>query len=84
MSEYNICGLLVTTRPELGSVIERILKAVDGIEVHAREAGRIVATIEGTQCTETIKDLGFVNGVISSSPFHLEAGSESLLGKAAY
>ena len=72
MSEYNTCGVLVTTRPELGSVIERILRAVEGMEVHARDAGRIVATVKGMgrYCVDTISDLSAINGVISTSRFN--------------
>lgn len=61
---------MVTTRPELTSVIELILKAIDGVHVYRRTEGRILATLggwQGTQYLDAINDLGAIRGVISAS-----------------
>ena len=47
MNEYHVCGLLLMSRPEYAPTVERALHAMDGVQLHANEGGRMVVTVEG-------------------------------------
>jgi nitrate reductase NapD len=69
--EYNMCGVLVHTRPEnLNDVTARIA-ALPGVEVHQSSPdGRLVVTIEdipGRWAGETLTDMQTEPGVLSAS-----------------
>ena len=44
---HHISSAIVTTRPESLEAVTGRLGQLDGVEVHAAEAGKIVVTIEG-------------------------------------
>ena len=80
MSEYNICGVLVMTNPNLGEVVEDALNKMDGVEVHAREnGGKLVVTVEGPhgrECANMITDFADIKGVVSTSLVYHEIESD--------
>lgn len=87
MSEYNVCGVLVMTRPEKGAVVEQALNEMEGVEVHARgDDGRLVVTVEGTQghlLADTITGLAGIEGVISTSLVYHEIDTEEFPQESA-
>jgi nitrate reductase NapD len=70
MNEYHVCGLLLMARPENARRVEQLLHAMDGVEVHASEGGRMVVTVEGRayqECADIMNQLATLDGVASSS-----------------
>ncbi len=79
MTEHNICGVLVMTRPEKLSVVENSLNALSGVEVHASKEGKLVVTVEeatSSRCIERVRSLGDVEGVISTALIYQHSESE--------
>lgn len=80
MSEYNICGVLVMARPEMGAIVEDTLNKLEGVEVHARsESGRLVVTVEGAlgrPVADTITNLSATKGVVATSLVYHEIETE--------
>ncbi len=81
MSEYNVCGVLVMARPEKGPAVEQALRALPGVEVHARgEDGKLVVTVEGplgAECADTITQMALVDGVVSTSLVYHEIETDT-------
>lgn len=81
MSEYNVCGVLVTARPENSLRVEQALNALDGVAVHARaDDGRLVVTVEGSpgrQCADTITGLNDTDGVVATALVYHETAHEA-------
>jgi len=70
VSSYHVCGVLLMTRPELATRVELGLQDLEGVELHASQAGRLVVTVEGPsyyQCAEMINHLATLPGVAASS-----------------
>lgn len=70
MKEYHVCGLLLMTRPEHASAVQRALMGLAGVELHASDGGRMVVTIEGSaygECADLMNHLATLEGVASSS-----------------
>ncbi len=71
MSEFNICGVVVHTRPELLDGVQSALTEMPGVEVHGRsDDGRLVVTVEDSpehSCADTLGALHRVAGVVSAS-----------------
>lgn len=42
----NISGVIVYAAPEQSDLVETSLNAIDGVEVHANEGGKLVVTVE--------------------------------------
>lgn len=42
----NISGVIVYAAPEQSELVETSLNAIDGVEVHAAENGKLVVTVE--------------------------------------
>ena len=42
----NISGVIVYAAPEQSDLVEKNLNAIDGVEVHANESGKLVVTVE--------------------------------------
>lgn len=80
MSEYNICGVLVMTNPNMGAIVEDTLNQIDGVEVHAREhGGKLVVTVEGPhsrECANLISDFSTIKGVVSTSLVYHEIDAD--------
>jgi len=80
MSEYNVCGVLVMARPEMGDVVEQALNKMEGVDVHARsETGRLVVTVEGElggHFADKISDMSHIEGVMATSLVYHEIESE--------
>ena len=71
MSEFNICGVVVHTRPEQISSVHARLTKLPGVEVHGSTSnGRLIVTVEDSAdsaCVDTLSALHRVSGVISAS-----------------
>jgi nitrate reductase NapD len=70
MSEYHVCGVLLMSRPESVPAVEQTLRDLPGVQLHARDGGRMVVTIEGpdyAHCADTMTRLAVLDGVASSS-----------------
>lgn len=80
MNEYHVCGLLLMSRPEHALKVEQALHAIDGVEVHANDGGRMVVTVEGDaygECADIINQLATLSGVASSSLVYHQIDNES-------
>ncbi len=81
MSEYHVCGVLLMSRPEQAPAVQRMLRKLPGVELHANEGGRMVVTIEGpsyAHCADTMTELAVLDGVASSSLVYHQIDSEAL------
>jgi len=70
VTEYHVCGVLLMTRPERAPAVEPGLRGLEGVELHASEAGRLVVTIEGSsyaQCADMMNHLATLPGVAAAS-----------------
>ena len=70
VTSYHVCGVLLMTRPELAPQVELGLQDLEGVELHASQAGRLVITVEGpssAQCAAMINHLATLPGVAASS-----------------
>lgn len=70
MSDYHVCGLLLMSRPEQAPAVERALRDMAGVELHASQGGRMVVTVEGSsyaQCADLMTELATLEGVASSA-----------------
>lgn len=86
MSEYHVCGLLVMSRPEQAPAVERALRSMAGVELHASVGGRMVVTIEGAaygQCADLMTELATLEGVASSALVYHHIDHASRLEEAA-
>lgn len=80
MNEYHVCGLLLMARPEHVPGIEQALHAIDGVELHANDGGRMVVTVEGAaydRCADIMNQLASMSGVASSSLVYHEIDKAS-------
>ena len=71
MSEYNICGVVLQTRPDKRASVEMHLKNSKGIEVHgSSDEGRLVVTVESEDkfyVADTIESFKDIDGVLTAS-----------------
>ncbi|MCP5153385.1 MAG: chaperone NapD [Ectothiorhodospiraceae bacterium] len=67
----NICGVLVHARAEQAAEVARDLALMPGVEVHAREGGRLVVTVEETpdapRAADSLSAMHSVRGVLAAS-----------------
>jgi nitrate reductase NapD len=80
MSEYHVCGVLLMTRPEHSPLVEKSLREMPGVELHANDGGRMVVTVEGDAykgCADTITALSTLKGVASSSLVYHQLENET-------
>ena len=86
-AEYNVCGVLVHTRPGNVEDVKGRLAALPGVEVHAAtEEGRVVVTVEDTPerlAIETISDIFQMAGVINASLVYQYTDDEDLPQESA-
>jgi nitrate reductase NapD len=86
-NEYNVCGVLVHTRPSEVEVVMRRLVGLPGVEVHAAtEEGRLVVTVEDTDAClaiDTITDVFQIPGVINASLVYQYTDEEDLQQESA-
>ena len=81
MSEFNVCGVLVMASPKSSAVVETTLNAMDGVQVHANENGKLVVTVEGPNNRDfinQINDFANIKGVLSTSLVYHEIQSEDV------
>ena len=81
MNEYHVCGLLLMSRPENAPTVEQALQAMNGVQLHANEGGRMVVTVEGEaygECADIMNQLATLDGVASSSLVYHQVDNESL------
>jgi nitrate reductase NapD len=79
--EFNVCGVLVSSRPEsIDAVVER-LAAMPGVVVHRTSPdGRVVVTVEDAEsglAAETVGRLSQVPGVLSAALVYHRCEGES-------
>lgn len=71
MMTINVCGVLVSTRPEHIKTVQQQLEREDGVEIHAiTEEGRLVVTVEKEDQQQTGDMLGRIQAldhVVSAS-----------------
>jgi len=70
MSEFNVCGVLVMASPTVSSGVADQLNALDGVEVHANDNGKIIVTVEGPNdknFATKISEFSNIKGVLSTS-----------------
>ena len=80
MSEYHVCGLVLMARPEQVPDVERALRDLPAVELHASEGGRLIVTVEGDSygaCADTLNRLALLSGVASSSLVYHEIDTDS-------
>ena len=86
-AEYNVCGVLVHTRPGNVEEVKRRLAALPGVDVHAAtEEGRVVVTVEDIPqrlAIETISDIFQTEGVINASLVYQYTDDEDLPQESA-
>jgi nitrate reductase NapD len=86
-AEYNVCGVLVHTRPGNVEDVKGRLAALPGVEVHAAtDEGRVVVTVEDTPerlAIETIDDIFQTVGVINASLVYQYTDDEDLPQESA-
>jgi nitrate reductase NapD len=86
-TEYNVCGVLVHTRPGSVEEVRDRLAALPGVEVHAAtEEGRVVVTVEDIPerlAIETISDIFQTEGVINASLVYQYTDDEDLPQESA-
>lgn len=86
-AEYNVCGVLVHTRPGNVEEVKDRLAALPGVEVHAAtEEGRVVVTVEDIPerlAIETISDIFQTEGVINASLVYQYTDDEDLPQESA-
>ncbi len=66
-----ICSLVVYAKPEKTPIVEGVIAALDGADVHAAtNEGKLVVLLDHpdrTYCSETIMNLNNIDGVLSTS-----------------
>lgn len=70
MDEYHVCGVLLMTHPERAPQVALALREFGGVELHAREGGRLVVTVEGpssAHCADLMNHLATLPGVAAAS-----------------
>jgi nitrate reductase NapD len=70
MSDYNVCGVLVMARPDSALQVQAVLSAMQGVEVHANNNGKLVVTVEGPNNRDfanRIQGFSDIRGVLSTS-----------------
>lgn len=86
MSEYNVCGVLVMSKPESVPMVEATLNAIEGVEVHASDNGKLVVTVEGPNNRDfanMISDFSNIDGVLSTSMVYHQIETEEVPNKSS-
>lgn len=87
MSEFNICGVVVHTRPEQLRTVQAILTTLPGVEVHgSNDNGRLIVTVEDApeqSCADTLGALHRVAGVVSASLVYQHGESNESIQESA-
>ncbi|MGV6826860.1 MAG: chaperone NapD [bacterium] len=87
MNVYNVCGVVVMTRPENAARVEAELNELEGVEVHARDdRGKLVVTVEGLhsrECANVISDFSNIKGVVSTSLVYHEIEVDKPVGNSS-
>ncbi|MBB3590786.1 nitrate reductase NapD [Rhizobium sp. BK529] len=68
-SRHHVSSAVVVTRPELTEDVAARLAAIEGVEVHATGAGKIVIVIEGPHSSvlgETLIGISAMDGVLAA------------------
>lgn len=77
---FNVCGVLVHTRPERTAEVAEALRRLPGVEVHQTLAnGRLVVTVEdsgGVRAADSLLQLHRIDGVVAAGLVyhHTDAG----------
>lgn len=86
MTEYHVCGVLLTAWPEQAVAVEQALLGLAGVELHASAGGRLVVTLEGPSyghCADLMARLAALAGVTASSLIYHQVDNESPQEEAA-
>lgn len=69
-SRHHISSAVIVALPARRAEVERELRSMPGVEIHAAEGSRIVVTIEGPTSGalgETLSRMSLIDGVISAN-----------------
>jgi nitrate reductase NapD len=84
---YNVCGVLVHTRPSEVEAVRGRLVGMPGVEVHAAtDEGRLVVTVEDTAASfaiDTLTNISQTAGVINASLVYQYTDEEDLQRESA-
>ena len=67
---HHISSAVILSRPEMADAVSAALGVMDGVEIHARQAGRIVVVIEGESAGELggrLTEIAAIDGVIAAN-----------------
>lgn len=74
--EYSVSGLVVHTRPDSTASVSDNLNAMQGVEVHAMNEGKLVVTVEELpgekSMIQSITDINNTAGVINAALVYSE------------
>ena len=77
--EYHVSSYVVRVRPEDGRSVSRTITAIEGLEVHAEEDGKLIVTAEAGNVRE-LADLASIleetARVVSVAPIYHEFSSD--------
>ena len=65
-----ICGVLVHAKTDLATRISTQLQTMPGVEIHAKEQGRLVVTVSSehdAKAADAILDMQRLDGVLSAA-----------------
>ena len=77
---HHISSAVVVTRPDLEDVLAEKLAGLEGVEVHARGAGKIVVVIEGPTAGhlgDVLVSISAMDGVIAAHMVFEQAVTEN-------
>ena len=67
---HHISSAVVMSRPDRAEAVSAALAAMEGVEVHARQAGRIVVVLEGESAGELggrLTEIAAIEGVVAAN-----------------
>jgi len=77
--EYHVSSYVVRVRPEDGQSVSKVIAAIEGLEVHVEENGKLIVTAEAGNVRE-LADLSTVltetEKVVSVAPIYHEFSSD--------
>jgi nitrate reductase NapD len=74
-SEYHVASYVVSTRPDDADRVVRRIESMPGLEVHAREQGKLVVTAEADsvgKLADIADELTSIEAVVALAPVYHE------------
>ncbi len=78
-SEYHVASFIVRTHPDHQQAVAAVIDAVDGLEVHGVEDGKIIVTAEGEHVRDIAnltQDLQAAEHVLTVAPIYHEFSND--------